>query len=78
MNISIRTKLLLGITIFSLFVSSVVAFFVFKNSKRILIENESISQSSQLENAKNIKDDFRNKMINSSMISFLVTLFFQC
>lgn len=76
MNISIRTKLLLGITIFSLFVSSVVAFFVFKNSKRILIENESISQSSQLENAKNIKDDFRNKMINSSMISFLVTLFF--
>ena len=76
MNISIRTKLLLGITIFSLFVSSIVAFFVFKNSQSFLIENKTISQSSQLENAKNLTDDFKNKIINSSMTSFLVTLFF--
>lgn len=76
MNISIRTKLQIGITIFSLFVSSIVAFFVFHNSQDFIVQNETTNKSFQLENEKKITNDFRNRIINSSMVAFLVTLFF--
>lgn len=52
MNISIRTKLQIGITIFSLFVSSIVAFFVFHNSQDFIVQNETTNKSFQLENEK--------------------------